>query len=211
MNITIIGAGNVGKALAQRLDTKKHKVTFGVKDPTKDEYIELTASFDSEVKTTALSTSDADLIILAVPWSAVVQVSKELQKQPQLKNKVLIDATNPLKPDLSGLNLESDKSGGEIVQDLFPQLNVVKAFNTTGAENMQHAGDFGAKPLMLLAGNDDDSKSLVKEVTEQIGFDAVDAGGLEKSLLLEYLALNWISLAYTAGLGTQFAFSVVRR
>jgi predicted dinucleotide-binding enzyme len=51
----------------------------------------------------------------------------------------------------------------------------------------------------------------VKLLTEELGFDAVDAGPLEMARHLESLAMLWIKLAYAEGHGREFAFAMMRR
>ena len=103
-----------------------------------------------------------------------------------------------------------DDSAGETVALLAQGARVVKAFNTTGADNMAKAKDFPNNPVMFIAGDDPDAKKAVQTLAEDIGFEAIDAGPLKASRYLEPMAMQWIKLAY-GGAGTQFAFSLVRR
>ena len=64
--------------------------------------------------------------------------------------------------------------------------------------------------LMLVAGDDDQAKPTVLKLVEDVGFEAVDFGGLEGARLLEPFALTWIKLAYQHGLGRDFAFGLLR-
>jgi predicted dinucleotide-binding enzyme len=64
---------------------------------------------------------------------------------------------------------------------------------------------------MLYAGNDADAKQVAAHLARDLGFEPLDAGPLTAARMLEPLALLWISLAYKQGLGTDFAFTVVRR
>lgn len=73
---------------------------------------------------------------------------------------------------------------------------VVKAFNTTGAENMAKAHDFPSKPWMPVAGDDAQAKAVVRKLAEELGFEAIDAGPLKMSRYLEPMAMQWIKLAY---------------
>jgi predicted dinucleotide-binding enzyme len=97
------------------------------------------------------------------------------------------------------------------VARLAPGARVVKAFNTTGAENMANARDFAAKPMMPVAGDDAAAKDAVRTLAEGLGFEAVDAGPLAMSRQLEPLAVLWIKLAYAQGFGRSFAFAMTRR
>jgi hypothetical protein len=88
---------------------------------------------------------------------------------------------------------------------------VVKGFNSTGAGNMLNPDDAESKPTMFLCGNDAPAKLAVSRLTEEIGFEAVDAGPLTSARYLEPLAMRWITLAYTQGLGPDIAFKLRRR
>jgi 8-hydroxy-5-deazaflavin:NADPH oxidoreductase len=151
--------------------------------------------------------ADADVIMIAVPWPAVAET---MQAAGSLADKIVIDATNPLTPALE-LALGFNDSAGETVARLAPGARVVKALNTTGAGNMASAQAFAAKPMMPLAGDDAEAKAVVAKLTEELGFEAVDAGPLEAARLLEPLAMFWIKLAFAQSLGRNFAFSLTGR
>jgi predicted dinucleotide-binding enzyme len=65
--------------------------------------------------------------------------------------------------------------------------------------------------MMLMAGDDVDAKAVVHKLAEELGFEAIDAGPLKASRYLEPIAMQWIKLAFSGGLGRKFAFSIVRR
>lgn len=64
---------------------------------------------------------------------------------------------------------------------------------------------------MCVCGDDAEAKTQVMQLVTDLGFEALDAGGVTKARLLEPFALLWITLAYQGGLGRDFAFVVVRR
>ncbi len=101
-------------------------------------------------------------------------------------------------------------SAGETVARLAHGARVVKAFNTTGAENMDKARDFPSKPAMFIAGDDAEAKKTVERLAKEIGFETVDAGPLKASRYLEPMAMQWIKLAFS-GMGVEFAYSLIRR
>jgi len=126
------------------------------------------------------------------------------------QNKPLIDATNPLGPGFRLTHGHTD-SGGEQVARWAENARVVKAFNTTGAENMADP-DYGiTRPLMLLCGDDDAACAAVHGLVEDMGFQAVRLGGLDQARLLEPLALVWITMAIRLGMGRDFAFGMLTR
>ncbi len=88
---------------------------------------------------------------------------------------------------------------------------MVKAFNTTGAENMKQP-EFGSQRApIFICGEDAGAKSVVSDLAREAGFEVVDAGALHIARLLEPLAMLWIHLAYGQQMGTGFAFGLLRR
>ena len=88
---------------------------------------------------------------------------------------------------------------------------VVKAFNTTGSGNMDNPSYGGQRVAMLLCGDDAEANAVVAGLAEELGFEAIDNGGLRQSRYFEALALIWISQAYVKGWGPDFGLSIVRR
>ena len=87
----------------------------------------------------------------------------------------------------------------------------MKAFNTVGFNIMENPAFRSDKAVMFYCGDDAGAKQTVKQLTEELGFDAVDAGPLTQARVLEPFALLWISLAYGRGLGREIAFKLMRR
>ena len=215
MRIAIIGAGNVGGTLGRRWAAGGHTVVFGLRDPHKGASGvkgggELPPN--ASITNPAGAARDADVIVLATPWSEVAGALREIGP---LDGKVLIDATNPLG---AGMTLDvgpNGASGAERVQALAPGARVVKAFNTTGFDNMRDPHYDGAPTVMFYAGDDTEAKGMVRELVGALGFDPVDAGALVMARELEHFAVLWISLAYGANgaeeLGRSFAYRIVRR
>jgi 8-hydroxy-5-deazaflavin:NADPH oxidoreductase len=88
---------------------------------------------------------------------------------------------------------------------------VVKAFNTTGAENMADTAYPGGVPFMPVCGDDAEARQRVMALATLIGFDAIDLGPLSAARYLEPFAMTWIHLAIKQGYGRKFAFSLLRR
>jgi len=88
---------------------------------------------------------------------------------------------------------------------------VVKAFDTTGANNMANSTYGGGKLMMPVAGDDADAKKTVMGLAADLGFEPIDAGPLAMSRYLEPTAMLWIKLAYAQGMGREFGFALLRR
>ena len=208
MGISIIGAGKVGMALGGALTRRGQRVVFGVSDPNK--YIDVVASLGdgANVTSTTQAIATSDIVILAVPYAAVHAIAQSVS---DWEGKILVDATNPIAPGLSGLALGTTTSGAEELAKLSRGARVVKAFNTTGAENMADTSYPNGTPIMPLCGDDAQARQRVAALATLIGFDAVDMGPLMAARYLEPLAMAWIHLAIKQGYGRKFAFGMLRR
>ncbi len=210
MRIGIIGAGNVGGTLGTRWAQGGHHVTFSSRNPQSDEMTALVSAAGptAAAATVAETAAGSDVLVLATPWPATRQI---LESAGNLEGKLLIDATNPLLPNLAGLEVGTSTSGGELVASWAPGAKVVKAFNTVGYNIMADPAIAGHKALLFYCGDDVDAKVTVHDLAVELGFDAQDAGPLTQSRLLEPFALLWIRLAFTKGHGREFAFQTIAR
>lgn len=210
MNVGIIGAGNVGGALGKRWAAAGHKIKFGVRDAAKPDVQQLLQDCGGDVS--AGSVADAaqfgEIVVLATPFPTA---ETALKSAGDLTGKIVVDCTNPLRPDLSGLAIGHDTSAAEQVARWATGARVVKCFNTTGANNMENPAYPDGKPVMFCCGNDAGANAAVMKLGTDIGFEMIDAGTLEIARLLEPLAMLWIHLAYRGGLGREFAFRLMRR
>jgi 8-hydroxy-5-deazaflavin:NADPH oxidoreductase len=208
MKISILGAGNVGMALARALLRAGLPVTIGVPDPAR--HAEAVAALGPQATLTSSDEAAArgELVILAVPYAAALAIA---QSRSDWEGRVLVDATNPLAPGLSGLILGTSTSGAEQIAERARGARVVKAFNTTGAENMADSHYVQGQPMMPVAGDDAAARQQVLALATLVGFDAVDMGPLSAARYLEPLAMVWIHLAFKQGQGRRFAFARLRR
>ena len=205
MNITIVGSGNVGRALGGGWRKAGHGVTFAARDPAGAKAVELKK--EGFAVAPQADAGKADVIVLAVPWTGIEATMKALGS---LAGKIVIDATNPLTANLE-LALGFSDSTGETVARLAEGARVVKAFNTTGANNMADSRYSGGKLMMPVAGDDKAAKQTVMTLASDLGFEPVDAGPLAMSRHLEPLAMTWIKLAYAQGMGREFGFAILKR
>jgi NADPH-dependent F420 reductase len=210
MNVGILGAGNVGGALGRRWAAAGHKVKFGVRDAAKPDVQRLLQDCggDASAGSVADAAQFGDVVVLTTPFPAT---QATLNSAGDLTGKIVIDCTNPVKPDLSGLTIGHDTSAAEQVASWAKGARVVKCFNTTGAGNMENPAYPDGKPVMFCCGDDAEANATVIKLGEEIGFEMIDAGKLEIARLLEPLAMLWIHLAYRCGLGREFAFRLMRR
>jgi hypothetical protein len=208
MKVSIIGAGNVGMALAQSLVRAGQSVTLGVPDPAKYRSRVDALGPSATLTGTEEAIAAGDVVILAVPYAAALSIAVSV---PDWQGKTLVDATNPLAPSLAGLSLGTTTSGAEEIARRARGAHVVKAFNTTGAENMADSRYPQGQPMMPVAGDDAAARRQVMTLATLIGFDAIDMGPLATARYLEPLAMVWIHLAIKQGQGRRFAFARLSR
>ncbi len=205
MNITIIGAGNVGTALTGSAIRTGHSVTVSSAGGE-------SARALAEATGARAAASDreavegAEVVVLAVPYTAVPDVLAEIG--PALDGKVVVDATNPLKADYSGL-ATNGTSGAETIQAQVPGARVVKAFNTAFASRQADPAVSGLRADGYVAGDDEDAKATVLGLAEGIGFNPVDVGGLAMARYLEGMAWLNISLQMKNGWSWQAGWKLV--
>jgi NADPH-dependent F420 reductase len=210
MKIGVIGAGNVGGTLGTAWARAGHEVFFGVKRPREDKVQELlrAAGPNARAGSPSEAAAFAEVVVVATPWPATQAAIESLGS---LAGKIVIDCTNPLRPDLSGLEIGHTTSGAEKVAQWAKGAKVLKAFNTTGANIMADPVINGVRTVMFVCGDEESSKAAVLKLAADVGFDAVDAGPLTQARLLEPWAMLWIHLAYKGGLGREFGFALLRR
>jgi len=210
MKIAIIGAGNVGGTLGSAWANRGHDVIFGVRDAAdpKLEQLLARAAGKARIATVKEAAAAADVIALTVPWPAAQEA---LRSTGDLRGKILLDCTNPLKADLSGLTVGHTTSGGEQVAAWAPGARVVKIFNTTGFPNMANPEYREGRSMMLYCGDDAQAKQVAAQLATELGFESYDVGPLSEARLLEPFALVWIHLAVLQKMGTGFAFRLMRR
>lgn len=206
--IAIIGTGNVGTALGNGWAQKGHSVFFGTRDAQSDKIKALLAQTGDKAQALSLAeaVAAADVVVLTVPWAATQEIVQSLD----LSGKIVVDCTNPLKPGFE-LAVSGESSAGELVAEWAKGAQVVKAFNTTGAENMANPLYEAGALAMFICGDDAPAKAVVGNLAADLGFEVADVGGISAARYLESLALVWIRLAFAQGWGRGFGFKLIKR
>jgi NADPH-dependent F420 reductase len=186
-HVTIIGNGNMGKAISQIVNAGGSTVeVFGRSDADKP--------------------VTGDIVVLAVPYPAVADVVAK--RADQFAGRIVVDITNPLNFEtFDELVVPADGSAAADIAATLPDSRVVKAFNTNFAATLV-AGQVGSVPTtVLIAGDDADAKALLAGVVSAGGLRAVDAGSLRRARELEALGFLQLTLAvgdkvpWTGGFG----------
>lgn len=202
LQIAILGAGRVGRALGERWAAGGHHVSYGVRDPKDPRHADLPRAVPPSD-----AVQGADVVVLALPWPGTEAALAPLD----LGDAVVVDATNPLVDMAIDPAATAAGSGAALVAGWARSSRVVKAFNTTGSPNMADPSYPGGVPFMPVAGDDAEAKAVVLDLARELEFDALDAGPLAAAADLEHLAMLWIRLAFPMGNGPGIAFSLLRR
>lgn len=210
MQIAIIGAGSVGSALAHGLSAKGHSILLGVRDASDPKLGPLLSNGLTRATSPQQAAAAADIVILALPWAAAETAVAGLGN---LSGKVVIDCMNPLgmRDGALGLLLGFDTSGAEQLARWLPGARIVKTLNQVGAEVMADTSGFAVPPVMFMAGDDQEAKTIVAGLLTDLGFDPHDAGALRQARLLEPFGMVWINQAILRGKGRDWAFVAMPR
>lgn len=206
MKICIIGSGHIGAGLARAWSKRGHALVFGARNPDDAELASLCRELGAGAAPVSVAPKDAEVVVLAVPYGAIEALLGEVGP---LSGKVVIDCTNAVERGMT-LKYGHTTSAVEELQKRIPQARVFKSFNAQGAENLARPEYPEGPATNFFCGDDAESKKLVRQLVEDVGFDAVDAGPLKNARLLEPMMLLWVACAQ--GLGTRdIAFRLLRR
>jgi NADPH-dependent F420 reductase len=210
MDVTVIGAGNMGRGIGHVLVRGGHSVTVVDRDP------EEAGRLAEELRGAAQggATVDAEgpgaevrgeVVILAVYYPSSLEAARELGRA--LDGKVVVDIANPVNQTFDGLATEPGTSAAEELAQAVPAgARVVKAFNTTFAGTLVD-GQVAGQPLdVLVAGDDERAKEIVAQLARDGGLRAIDVGPLERARHLE--GLGFVHMMVQQPLGTGFASAV---
>jgi 8-hydroxy-5-deazaflavin:NADPH oxidoreductase len=174
-HVTILGTGNMGKAIAGVVTAGGHTV-------------DLIGESDADRSVTG------DIVVLAVPFPAVADVLAT--RGASLAGRIVVDITNPLDfQTFDSLTVPADSSATAEIASALPDSRVLKAFNTTFAATLA-SGEVGSLPTtVLIAGDDAAAKAQLAEVITAGGLVALDAGSLRRARELEAIGFMQITLA----------------
>jgi len=204
MRIGIIGAGNIGGTLARRLAALGHQVSVAnSRGP------ESLAAFGRETGARPVMVEEAarsgDLVIISIPLKNIAGLPRNLfQGVPD--SVVVVDTGNYYPRQRDG-RIDPVERGTTETRWVADRLGrpVVKAFNNIYARHLLERGKPKGEPgriALPIAGDDPRAKEVVTRLLDELGFDAVDGGGLDDS---------WRQQPGTPVYGTDFDAEGVRR
>jgi len=203
-SISIIGVGNMARALGARALAAGNTVEIIGRDPAKA--TDLARALGDAVTTRTPGTiPTGEIVILAVPYASAAAVVR--QYGDALSGKVIIDITNPFAPDLTGLLTPHGTSAAEQIAQAAPaDAHVVKAFNTVFGHLLATGSGQGPRMDVFIAGDDTQAKAIVSAFIASLGLRPLDAGSLAMAGNLEQAGLLMMGLA-RHGIGHHnFAF-----
>ena len=210
MNITIIGAGKMGRGIGTRLAAGGHSVTFIDRKPDEAEKVakEVKASAKNDTQISTASLEDArlgDVVVLAVPYGANIELAKQLGGK--LAGKVVVDIANPMNASYDGLATDPGSSSAEdVAKAAAPDAKVIKAFNTTFAGTLL-AGQVAGRPLdVFIAGDDEAAKRKVEQLAKDGGMRPIDTGPLSRARQIE--AMQFLHITLQGSLGTNWGSTI---
>jgi predicted dinucleotide-binding enzyme len=194
MNIGIIGAGDVARALGTGFLEHGHAVMLGTRDPAR--LVEWTSrNPGARVGSFADAAKFGDALVLAVKGDAAL-AALNLAGADALAGKTVMDATNPIaaEPPVKGVLkffTSLDESLMERLQAAHPKAHFVKVSNSVGNAQMVNPQYAGGRPTMFICGDDAGAKQAVTGVLEQFGWETLDLGAAEAARAIEPLCILW--------------------
>lgn len=175
-SIGIIGAGNIGRAIAAALARKGIAAT--ISDSRGPETLaELVAPLGSSITAgTRAEAASKDIVFVAVNWSKLHAAMGDL---PDWKGRIVVDANNPIESPLFQPADLGGRTSSAVFAEFVPGARVVKAFNHLLAAVL--AGDptsEGGRRVLFYSGDDAAAKAEIGALIERLGFFGIDLGDL---------------------------------
>jgi NADPH-dependent F420 reductase len=207
VNVTIIGCGNMGRAIGTRLVAGGHDVELIDRNP--DDARALAGELSGPGSARAADPGrgpTGEVVIFALYYPGVLEAIDEYRDR--LTGKVVVDISNPVDVETwDRLATPPEKSATEEVGERLPAgTPVVKAFNTTFAKTLEPGEVQGQQLDVLIAGDDEGAKQKVAQLAESGGLRPIDVGPLQRARQLEQLGFLHISVQEP--LGAEYASAV---
>ncbi len=203
--ISIVGAGNVARGIATRAVAAGDDVQLLVRN--QEQGNALAGELGGNVTTAMIGGPvHGELVFLAVPYSAASELVRAFDG---FTGKVVVDSSNPINDDFTGLATAPGTSGAEEIQKLAPNARVVKAFNTVFAPNVIAGSKNGHQLDLFVAADDADAKAAVAEFGDKTGFRVIDIGALAQASVMEAIAWLHMQLQFTRGTNFQSAIVIL--
>ncbi|AXL82850.1 TPA: NADP oxidoreductase [Pseudomonas aeruginosa] len=183
MDIGIIGAGEIGGSLTRRLSKLGHKVSVA-NSRGPDSLAELAAETGATAVTVSEAASSGEIVFVAIPVWKIAELPKDLFDGIG-SDIVVVDTGNYYPRERDG-RIDDIETGMAESRWVANQLGrpVVKALNTLYWRKLLHEGKPAGAPgriALPVAGDDEADKTKLIRLFDELGFDGIDAGGLDES------------------------------
>lgn len=185
MTTAIIGTGNIGGQVARYLVAGGERVVVAARDESHAAALANELGPLASAAPVRQAIEDADAVVLAV-W---LDTTRELiaQNADVLRGKVVVDPSNPIRPDGNGgfaRTLATGQSAASVIAGLLPaDAHLVKAFGSLGAEALASSANRTPRRAVLFYATDDKrAAATVERLIATAGFEAVKAGGLRDAI-----------------------------
>lgn len=172
--IGIIGAGKVGGTLGTLWAKAGDAVLFASRHPGELKDLAAKAGPDAKTGTPAEAAAFGDVVLIAVPYSAVPEVAKA--NAAALEGKVVFDASNSIAPRDGAIVDEVRAKGiGAYSAALFPGAHLVRGFNAINYKDMAADSNRVGEPVGIpLAGDDPRALAVAADLVRQAGFVPIE-------------------------------------
>jgi 8-hydroxy-5-deazaflavin:NADPH oxidoreductase len=188
MTTAIIGTGNIGGQVARHLVSGGERVVLASRDESHATALADELGPLASAAPVRQAIAEADTVVLAT-W---LDTTKELiaQNGDALRDKVVVDTSNPIKADGKGgmaRTLPDGQSAGSVVAALLPaDAHFAKAFGSLGAEALASSANRKPRRAVLFYATDDKRAAETAErIIATAGFEPVKAGGLDQAIRIE--------------------------
>lgn len=208
MKVTIIGAGNMGRAIGLRAVAGGNEVEIIDRNP------EDAGALADELGSGATAVEPGgeiggELVVLAVYYGSLPEAVE--QYRDGLQGKVVVEISLPLDwESMDQLVVSSDSSAAEETQKLVPGgTPIVKAFTTNFARTLESGEKNGTQLDVFLAGDDEEAKQKVAQLVEGGGMRPIDVGPLRRARQIEHAAFLQVSAQEPLGSGFSSALKLL--
>jgi hypothetical protein len=218
MKIGILGTGMVGNALGTKLVQKGHEVTMGSRTANNEAAQKWASSVGKRAHTATFrdATAFGEIVISCTGGMHSMEALKSVGTEP-LRNKILIDVSNPLQSDKDGsmtLGFCNSDSLGERIQKAFPLTRVVKALNTVNCDIMVEPSRVPGDHNLFICGNDAAAKKQVTQyLSDWFGWNTdniIDVGDITAARGTEMMMPLWMRLFQGVIGHPHFNYHIVR-
>ena len=204
MKAIIIGTGRMAKGIVRVL-SKAYPNEIGLY--SRDINRARTTINELQIEAKAIPEEElfnAEVIIHTLWYTDILAFVSKYKEQ--LKNKILVDITNPFNENFDDFVIGYDTSSAEEIQNLIPETTVVGAFKNTYWVVFDDSEFGGIKSDIYVTSDDENARHIVMDIIKPTPFRIFDAGKLKNNRTIERMTLLEKELATKAGNHPRVSF-----